>query len=113
MNTRSEAEITYRDGQTGIWAFPLPQNFGYFRRYFMEREHKFGFDSLLNDRFPALQPDAARYIARLNNTRKDNPPVTVTLVSYRSLIAPPGSGLPEPWVRKVSFTYTVTPGDLQ
>jgi hypothetical protein len=113
MNTRSEAEIKYRDGQTGIWAFPLPQNSGYFKRYFMEREHKFGFDSLLNERFPALQPDAARYIARLNNTKKDNPPVTVTLVSYRSLIAPPGSGLPEPWVRKVNFTYTVTPGDLQ
>jgi hypothetical protein len=95
MNTRSTAEIKYRDGQTGIWAFPLPQNFGYFKRYFMEREHKFGFDSLLNDRFP------------------DNPPVSVTLVSYRSAIAPPGSGLPEPWVRKEIFTYTVTPGDLQ
>jgi hypothetical protein len=113
MNTRAVAEITYRDGQTGIWEFPLPQNYGYFKRYFIERVHKFSFDSLLNDGFPALRPDAARYIARLNNTKKDNPPVSITLVSFRSQIAPPGSGLPEPWVRKAFFTYSVKPGDLQ
>ncbi len=113
LNSRAEAEITYRDGQTELWKFPRPQDFGYIKRYTMEREHKFSFDSLQNDRFVILRPDAARYIARLNNTKTDNPPVTVTLVGYRSQIAPPGSGLPEPWKRRVLFTYSVQAGDLQ
>ena len=113
LNTRVEAEIAYRDGQMGVWKFPLPQNFGYIKRYMMEREHKFSFDSLQNDRYALLRPDAARYIARLNNTNKDNPPVSVTLVCYRSKIAPPGSRLPEPWTRKDVFKYSVQAGDLK
>lgn len=113
LNSRLEVEISYRDGQTGLWKFPRPQDFGYIKRYTMEREHKFSFDSLQNDSFAILRPDAARYIARLNNVKRDNPPVTVTLVGYRSQIAPPGSGLPEPWKRKVLLTYSVLPGDLQ
>jgi len=111
LNTRVEAEIAYRDGETGVWAFPLPQKYGYMKRYTMERQHKIAFDALLNDKFSALRPDAARYIARLNN-KGNNPPVTVTFISYRSQIAPPGSGLPEPWVRTVVYTYSVKAGDL-
>jgi hypothetical protein len=113
LNSRTEAEITYRDGQTELWKFPRPQDFSYIKRYTMEREHKFSFDSLQNDKFVILRPDAARYIARLNNTKADNPPVTITLVGYRSQIAPPGSGLPEPWKRRVLFTYSVQAGDLR
>jgi len=113
LNTRVEAELVYRNGQKGLWKFPLPQNYGYIHRYYMEREHKFSFDSLLNDRFEALRPDVARYLVKLNNTQKDNPPVSITLVSYRSTIAPPNSNLPEPWTRKEFFTYSVQPGDLQ
>jgi hypothetical protein len=113
INNRMEAEITYRDGQTGLWKFPRPQDFGYLKRYTLERQHKFGFDSLENNTFAYLRPDAARYIARLNNTVGDNPPVTVSLVSYQSKIAPPGSGLPEPWTRKVLYTYSVKAGDLK
>ena len=113
LNTRVEAEIAYRDGQTGVWRFPLPQNFGYLKRYMMERQHKFSLDALQNNRFAPLRPDAARYIARLNNTNENDPPVSVTLVCYRSKIAPPGSGLPEPWTRNVVFTYSVKPGDLK
>ena len=113
MNNRIEAEITYRDGQNGVWKFPSPQNFGYLKRYTLERQHKFGFDALENNTFAFLRPDAARYIARLNNTMGDNAPVTVTLVSYQSKIAPPGSGLPEPWTRNVLYTYSVKAGDLK
>jgi hypothetical protein len=113
LNTRVEAEITYRNGDKGVWKFPLPQDLSYTRRYMVERQHKFAFDSLLNDRFEILRPDAARYIARLNNTKPDDPPATVALVSYRSQIAPPNSRKPEPWVRKVVYTYSVQAGDLK
>lgn len=112
LNTRVEAEISYRDGKTGVWAFPLPQNYGYIKRYTLERQHKFSFDALLNNRFAALRPDAARYIARLNN-KDNNPPVSVTLISYRTQIPPPGSTKPEPWKRTVLCTYSVQAGDLQ
>jgi hypothetical protein len=113
LNTKVEAEIAYKDGEVVTWRFPLPQYYGYLKRYTMEREHKFSFDSLLNDNFEPLRPDAARYLARLNNTKKDNPPVGVTLVSYRSKIAPPNSNQPEPWTRAEFFKYSVQPGDLQ
>ena len=112
LNTRVEATICYRDGQTSVWKFPLPQDYGYIKRYTLERQHKFGLDSLLNNRFALLRPDAARYIARLNN-KDNNPPVTVTFVSYRSQIPPPGSNLPETWKSTVIGTYPITAGDLQ
>jgi hypothetical protein len=113
INNRMEAEISYRDGQAEVWKFPRPQDFGYLKRYTLERQHKFGFDSLENNSLAYLRPDAARYIARLNNTKGNNPPVTVSLVGYQSKIAPPGSQLPEPWTRKVIYTYSVKAGDLQ
>jgi hypothetical protein len=113
INNRVDAEITYQDGQKVIWKFPNPQDYGYLKRYTLERQHKFGFDSLQSDHFGSLRMDAARYLARLNNTKANNPPATVTLVGYQSKIAPPGSGLPEPWTRKVLLTYTVQAGDLK
>ncbi len=113
LNNRMQAEITYQDGQKGFWKFKNPQDYGYLKRYTLERQHKFGFDSLENNTFAYLRPDAARYIARLNNTMANNPPVTVALVSYQSKIAPPGSELPEPWTSKVLYTYSVKAGDLK
>jgi hypothetical protein len=114
MNLRMDIEITYQDGQTGIWNFARPQEFGYIKRYTLERQHKFSLDALQNDKLGTLlRPDAARYIARLNNTKENNPPVKITFVSYNSVIAPPGSGRPEPWKRKVLYTYSVKPGDLK
>jgi len=113
MNNRMEAQVTYRDGQTAIWRFPQPQDYGYIKRYFLERPHKFSLDSLLNDKPGILRPDAARYIARENNTKPNNPPVKIVLIGYRSKIAPPNSGLPEPWTSEHLFTYNVLPGDLK
>lgn len=113
INYRVDAEITYRDGQKCIWSFPRPQDFGYMKRYTLERQHKFGFDSLQSDKLAFLRPDASRFVARLNNTKENNPPLTVTLVGYQSKIAPPGSGLPEPWTRREMYTYSVQAGDLK
>src|SRR5580698_9332196 len=35
---RLEAEVTYGDGATLVWKFPLPQDYGY--SYFKERDRK-------------------------------------------------------------------------
>jgi len=112
-NNRMEAQITYGDGQTAIWKFAQPQDYGYFKRYFLERPHKFSLDALVHDKLGYLRPDAARYIARENNTKPNNPPVKVVLTGYESKIAPPNSVQPQPWKSKVLFTYTVQPGDLK
>jgi hypothetical protein len=112
-NNRMEAQVTYKDGQTAIWKFPQPQDYGYLKRYYFERPHKFSLDALMNDKTGLLRPDASRYIARVNNTMPNNPPVKVMLTSYQAKIAPPNSGLPEPWKSEILSTYTVQPGDLK
>ncbi len=112
MNAYLVAEIAYRDGQTRTWRFPLPQDYGYYRRYFMARRMKWGADALRLDEDAALWPDAARYVARLNNL-PNNPPATVTLVRHWSMIEPPMSGRPETWQQSTFFKYTVLPGDLR
>jgi hypothetical protein len=113
QNNRMEAEVFYSDGQTAIWRFPQPQDYGYFKRYYMERPHKFSLDSLMNDKTGLLRSDAARYIARENNTQANNPPVKVVLTAFQSKIPPPNSTMPETWKSKVLFTYTLQPGDLK
>jgi hypothetical protein len=113
MNLRLEVEVTHQDGQMSVWKFSRPEDVGYIKRYTLERQHKFSLDALQNDKLAYLRPDAARYIARLNNNNPSNPPVSLKFVSYQSKIAPPNSGKPEPWVRKDLYTYHVQPGDLK
>jgi hypothetical protein len=112
VNAYLVARITYRDGQKKFWKFPMPQDYGYYRRYFMERQRKWSSDNLRMDYNSALWPDAARYVARLNND-PNNPPVTVALVRHWSDIAPPASGQPETWSEYTFFTYSLLPGDLK
>jgi hypothetical protein len=112
VNVRLDAEITYRDGLKKIWKFPMPQDFGYYRRYFLERERKFSTDNLRLDSNSFLWPDAARHIAWINNDAS-NPPVKVALIRHWSFIPPLGSNQPVKWDQYTFFTYTVAPKDLQ
>ncbi|MBZ5641262.1 MAG: hypothetical protein LAO19_00740 [Acidobacteriia bacterium] len=112
INAYLVAEITYRDGQTRTWNFPMPQDYGYFRRYFMARRLKWSADNLRLDENAALWPDAARYVARVNDM-PDNPPVTVNLVRHWSFIEPPLSGKADAWNQFTFFKYAVLPGDLK
>lgn len=111
LNRRLAAEITYRDGRMGVWQFPVPQDFGYVRRYFKGRWLSLN-EMVPRDELAVLWTDAARYVARLHNDT-NNPPVTVKLVRKWSEIAPPESGRAEPWQQNVFFVYSVKPGDLQ
>ena len=112
MNAYLIADITYRDGQTREWKFPVPQDYGYFRRYFMARQLKWSADNLRLDENSGLWPDAARYVARLNNV-PENPPATVTLIRRWSFIEPPQSGKADTWQQYAFFKYKVSPGDLR
>lgn len=112
VNTYVDARVTYRDGRTKSWKFPMPQDFGYYRRYFMERDRKWSSDNLLLDSNAFLWPDAARYIARLNDDPGD-PPVMVELTRHWSYIVPPNSSQAATWSQYTFFKYSVLPGDLE
>src|SRR6266568_2768315 len=90
-NSYIDAEISYRNGRKQIWSFPQMQELGYAERYVKERYRRFATESLCAKENAVLWPDAARYIARLN-ADASNPPRTVKLVHYRSVI----SSLPQP-----------------
>ena len=114
LNFYLEAEITYRDGQKRVWKFPRMQDLGLMERYSKERYRKFANEHLRVDESALLWPDAARYVARLNNDPA-NPPVLVQLVRYWSDLAirmPDGSFTPERWSHFVFYRYPVGPGDL-
>jgi hypothetical protein len=112
-NCRLGAEITHDDGSTNLWNFPVPQDYGH--SYFLERDRKWANDSLRLDRKSVLWPDAARYIARIN----DNPmhhSVSVKLLRNCEPIPVPGAkplAAPNPPKPVVFFTYAVEPGDLK
>lgn len=110
-----EAEVTYQDGRTTIWKFPLPSDSGYYRRYFLERYRKWGNDYVRNDSFSVLWPDACRFIAYVNNTRSV-PPDTIRLVRRWLPIPPVDSAIPagpEHWQRYPYHTCVVRPEDLR
>lgn len=111
MNAFVTAEIIYRDGQKKIYKLPMPQDYGYYRRYFMDRRSMWAIDNLRLNVNSILWPDAARYIARLNSS-PENPPTSITLVRHWSYIQPPNSGRTETWSEEAFFKYSVQPGDL-
>lgn len=112
VNVWLDAEITYRDGQKKTWKFPMPQDFGYYRRYFLERERKFSSDNLNMNSNLFLWPDAARHIAWINND-PGNSPVKVALTRHWSVIPPPESDRHVTWNQYTFYTYTVDPKDLR
>jgi hypothetical protein len=111
LNNYVGAVITYRDGTRSLWNFPRMENLGFFEKYLKERYRKYANDNLRLDSNSALWPDAARYIARVNN-QPSNPPITVGLVRYWSVVPPPGGEGSAPWNQYIFFRYNVAPGDL-
>lgn len=115
LNNYVTAVVVYADGRASTWNFPRMAELGIFEKYRKERYRKFANDNLRLDGFAALWPDAARYIARVNN-HSNNPPVRVDLVRHWSLVPPPaanGSEQEAPWSHFTFFRYSVAPGDLQ
>jgi hypothetical protein len=98
-----------------VWKLPIPIDYGYYRRYFKERYRKWGLDNVRVDADSALWPDAARYIAYVNNDPSD-PPDTIRLIRSWARIPPPDAKPTDrslSWSRAVFFTYPVRPADLR
>lgn len=112
VNSYVESIVIYRDGRVLTWKFPRMEQLSVFERYYRERYRKF-VENLKEDSSVALWPDAARYIARLNNTDASNPPEIVMLIRHWTDIMPgaPASAS-KPHVQ-IFYEYKVAPGDLK
>lgn len=112
INSYIVAIVLYRDGTTRNWPFPRMEQLSFTQRYFKERYRKY-VENLKEDSNSALWPDAARFVARLNNTGS-SPVSQVFLVRYWSNIVPrlDASYVPSPWDAHLFYAYTVQPGDL-
>jgi hypothetical protein len=113
VNSYMEALVLYDDGNTRNWKFPRMELLNWKDRYSKERYRKF-VENLQDDKNAALWPDAARFIARVNNDR----PVRVKmvfLIRYWSAIIPSadGSYKPPPWDEHVFYAYKISAGDLE
>lgn len=110
-----EAEVTYADGKTTLWKFPIPSDYGYYRAYFMERYRKWSNDYVRMDSYSAMWPDACHFVARANNTR-GVPPDTVRLIRRWAAIPPLDSAAPDTppkWERYPFYTCAIKAGDLK
>jgi hypothetical protein len=118
-NVYVEAEITFQDGKQTLWRFPRMEELGVIESSFKERYRRWANDNVRMDTNPRLWPDTARFVARLNDS-PGNPPATIQLVRYVSIIEKPyavGGGrlLPstDKWKRTTFYTYDVQPEDLR
>ncbi|MBX9719868.1 MAG: hypothetical protein K2X81_00610, partial [Candidatus Obscuribacterales bacterium] len=109
------AVISFKDGQQKIWDFPRMEKLGIVEKMFKERYREWTNDFISDESRPYLWPDAARYIARLNNDPKD-PPVSVSIVRHWIWIKPPEQGIDAALStvddgRKILYTGTISPED--
>lgn len=112
---RLEAEVTYADGKTTTWRFPIPGDYGLYRAYFMERYRKWANDYVRMDVYSPLWPDACHFVARANNTR-GVPPDTVRLIRRWAAIPPLDSAVPATppkWERYPFYTCAIKADDLK
>jgi hypothetical protein len=112
-NSYAEALVIYEDGNTRNWKFPRMELLNWKERYWKERYRKF-VENLEEDKNAALWPDAARFIARVNNNRAV-PVKMVLLIRYWSAIIPhrDGSGIPVSWDEHVFYALPISPGDVE
>lgn len=112
------AVITFGDGTTALWEFPRQDLLTGLEQMRAERFRKWANDRIRYHEYAFLQPDAARYIARLHRTRTDSTePKTVELMYFSIPIPPPAEGinksLPLHTQHKTFFVYNVQPEDLK
>jgi hypothetical protein len=109
--------ITYKDGTTKVWMNPRMERLDQFTRMEKERYRKFFDDNTAWPMYKLLWPDITAYLARSNNDDPDNPPQSVTLIRYSSVVLPPDKGLKlknEPhFIKEILQTYRVRPEDLR
>ena len=107
-----DAVVVFKDGSTKVWAFPRMEQLSLTDRYLKERYRKF-VEVLKEDAMAPLWPDAARFVARLNNDPRD-PVKTVQLVRHWSENMPriDGEYVAAPWRAYPFSLYTVKPEDL-
>lgn len=116
LNSYLEAEVRFANGEIKLWQEPRMDQLGLIGKYYKERYRKYMNEHLRLDEQADLWPDAARHIARMYDTDKSNPPMSVRLVRHWSEMLPPGPHgeyRSAPWTEYTYFKYNVSPEDLR
>jgi hypothetical protein len=81
-------------------------------RYSKERYRKFE-ESLIDERYSDMWPDAARYIARQTRNDSKRPEIIMLVVNSSELVRnADGSFKDLPWQSRVFYRYRVEPEDF-
>lgn len=112
------ALVTFKDGTTTLWEFPRQDLLTGVAQMRAERFRKWANDRIRYHEYSFLQPDAARYIARLHRTGVDaTEPKTVELTIFSIPIPAPTAVIskdaPAHTRHKTFFVYDVQPEDLK
>jgi hypothetical protein len=110
LNSYVEAIVIYHDGRVLTWKFPRMEQLSLAQRYYRERYRKF-VENLKEDSSVALWPDAARYIARLNNNPSNPPEIVMLIRHWTDIVPPPAPPAGQPHVQ-IFYEYKVKPADL-
>jgi hypothetical protein len=113
INSYVDAIVLYEGGVTRNWSFPRMEHLSLTDRYFKERYRKF-VENLKEDKNSALWPDAARFVARINDAGT-GASRRVYLFRHWSEIIPDDNGSyhPRPWQTYLFYRYMVASGDLK
>jgi hypothetical protein len=111
LNSYLEGIVIYHDGRVLTWKFPRMEQLPLAQRYYRERYRKF-VENLKEDSNVALWPDAARYIARLNNDAFNPPEIVMLIRHWTDIVPPPAPPADRPHVQ-IFYEYKVKPQDLK
>lgn len=79
------AKIEFADGSVKDWVYPRMKAYGYVEKYMKERYRKF-WERVNLDNWYYLRQPTCEWIAHINNTDPNNPPVKVTLYMHLKIV---------------------------
>jgi hypothetical protein len=107
-----EAMVVYENGNTDYWSFPRMERMSLGERYEKERYRKFE-ETLADDKYSDLWPDAARYVARQVATATNRPEIVMLILNWSDLGEDKDGNLTDSrWQSRVFYRYGVEPEDL-
>ena len=112
-NSYLEAMVVFTDGSTEFWTFPRMDRMSYSERYGKERYRKFE-ETLAEDKYSDLWPDAARRVAREFRGGPKQPEMVMLILNWSDLTQnSDGSFTDTPWQSRTFYGYRVEAEDLE
>jgi hypothetical protein len=105
---RLDATVTFADGRSAAWEFPLMHKLGMFERYPKERYRKWSQDNVRVDEKAPLWRPTARFVAR-QFADSDHTIVHVEFHRFWQPVPPPGGDAASQWRGATFYRTDVRP----